>query len=184
MNDREVFTMVPKFLSVAQVRHAFAGELNSCLEASAALVRAPDFKSGGECGDTLPAGSIPVRFRQFRFAWEVELTDELRVQVSFKDMESNEGVRNHIELRCAALSEEFPEIHRFEITLAPDGSGHTAHGEVTSQLGPIATHAAAIEMSQAADRLLIKLERQLRKNHDKRIFVNRRKAQKSSPKSD
>ena len=33
-------------------------------EAIVVLVPAPDFKSGGGCGDTSPAGSIPVRFRQ------------------------------------------------------------------------------------------------------------------------
>jgi len=33
-------------------------------EAFLRLVPGPDFKSGGGCGDTSPAGSIPVRFRQ------------------------------------------------------------------------------------------------------------------------
>ena len=33
------------------------------MEAIVVLVPAPDFKSGGGCGDTSPAGSIPVRFR-------------------------------------------------------------------------------------------------------------------------
>ena len=35
------------------------------MEAFLRLVPGPDFKSGGGCGDTSPAGSIPVRFRQF-----------------------------------------------------------------------------------------------------------------------
>ncbi len=34
------------------------------MEAFALLVRATDFKSDGGRGDTSPAGSIPVRFRQ------------------------------------------------------------------------------------------------------------------------
>jgi hypothetical protein len=33
------------------------------MEAFLRLVPGPDFKSGGGCGDTSPAGSIPVRFR-------------------------------------------------------------------------------------------------------------------------
>lgn len=37
-------------------------------EAIVTLVRATDFKSGGGCGDTASAGSIPVRFRHFGFA--------------------------------------------------------------------------------------------------------------------
>ncbi len=38
-------------------------DVDSPMEASASLVRASDFKSGEGCGDTLLAGSIPVRFR-------------------------------------------------------------------------------------------------------------------------
>ena len=38
-------------------------EVDSHTEAIVVLVPAPDFKSGGGCGDTSPAGSIPVRFR-------------------------------------------------------------------------------------------------------------------------
>ena len=38
--------------------------VDSPTEASASLVRASDFKSGEGRGDTLLAGSIPVRFRQ------------------------------------------------------------------------------------------------------------------------
>jgi hypothetical protein len=36
------------------------------MEAFLRLVPGPDFKSGGGCGDTSPAGSIPVRFRHFQ----------------------------------------------------------------------------------------------------------------------
>jgi len=37
--------------------------VDSAPEAIVTLVRATDFKSGGGCGDTASAGSIPVRFR-------------------------------------------------------------------------------------------------------------------------
>ena len=42
---------------------ALASRTISDVEAFASLVRASDFKSDGGCGDTSPAGSIPVRFR-------------------------------------------------------------------------------------------------------------------------
>ena len=46
----------------------------------------------------------------------------------------------------------------------------------------IATHATANQMLPAAEKLLVKVERQLRRVHDKRIFAKRREAQRKSPK--
>jgi ribosome-associated translation inhibitor RaiA len=46
----------------------------------------------------------------------------------------------------------------------------------------IDTHASAIEMSLAADRALEKVEHQLRRIHDKRVFARRREAKKANPK--
>jgi ribosome-associated translation inhibitor RaiA len=60
--------------------------------------------------------------------------------------------------------------------------GFTAHGHVTGKQIDVATHAAANQMLPAAERLFTKVERQLRRVHDKRIFAKRREAQKKSPK--
>src|SRR5690606_15072547 len=49
------------------------------------------------------------------------------VVISFKDLDGDDAVRERIDTRCRALSAEFPEANRFEMTLAPDGAGHTAH---------------------------------------------------------
>ena len=43
------------------------------------------------------------------------------VAISFKDIAVNESVRETLDLACARLAEEFPEITRFELTLSPDG---------------------------------------------------------------
>ena len=43
-----------------------------------------------------------------------------------------------------------------------------------------AAHAAAGEVRQAGERALDKLERELRRHHDKKIFGQRREAQKKS----
>lgn len=104
------------------------------------------------------------------------------VVISFRDMEAQERVRERLEQGCARLAEEFPETTRFEFTLAVDGVGHTAHGHVNGRELEAATHATAREPLQAADRVLDKLERQLRKVHDKRIFQQRREAQRSPSK--
>lgn len=104
------------------------------------------------------------------------------VAISFKDIPVNEGVRTSLDEACARLAEEFPEITRFELTLAPDGSGFTAHAHVTGRSTEVPTHAQAPEIGEAAHALVDKLERQLRRVHDKRIFSPRREAQKENPK--
>ena len=104
------------------------------------------------------------------------------VVISFKDISVNESVRELLELGCQRLAVEFPETTRFELTLAPDGAGHTAHAHVTGRSTDVPAHAQAVEIGEAADKLLDKLERKLRRVHDKRVFAPRRDAQKDNPK--
>lgn len=101
------------------------------------------------------------------------------VLVSFKDVKPSEKVRELVEARCARLAAEFPETTKLEITLEPDGPGFQAHGHVTGRDTEVATHAAGHQMGEAADKLLDKLARALRRTHDKRIFKDRRAAQKA-----
>jgi ribosome-associated translation inhibitor RaiA len=162
-------------------------------EAFAGLVPVPDFKSGGGRGDTVPAGSIPVRFRRRGPAndqrsgarpEETRMAETPVIMISFKDMDTDEELREIIEKRCGALAEEFPEVTRLEITLSPDGTGHVAHVRVTGtgRGTEFDTHASGIEVRLAADQALDKIQRQLRRVHDKRIFARRREAQKANPK--
>jgi ribosome-associated translation inhibitor RaiA len=104
------------------------------------------------------------------------------IAVHFKDMPVDEDVRDDVEDRCRALAEEFPELTHVEVTLTPDGSGHSASGRVTGRSTELATHAAAGQPGHAADRLLDTLRHQLRRSHDKRIFSRRRAAQLENPK--
>jgi ribosome-associated translation inhibitor RaiA len=110
------------------------------------------------------------------------VTQRLTLVTHFKDLSKDEEVREAVEKRCRHLAEEFGEIARIEVTLAPDGVGFTAHGHVTGKQIDVGTHAAADQLLPAAERLLVKVERQLRRVHDKRIFARRRVAQKKSPK--
>jgi ribosome-associated translation inhibitor RaiA len=93
------------------------------------------------------------------------------VVTSFKDMEADERVREVVDKRVDVLAGEFPELTHVEITVEQAGARYLAHGQ-----------AEATEALPAADRLLEKLERQLRKLHDKRIFTQRREAQRDPPK--
>jgi len=104
------------------------------------------------------------------------------VVVSFKDTPHSEKVRQDVEARCAHLALEFPETTRFEVTLTADGLGFSAHGHVTGRDTEVAGHAAGEHLGEAADRMLAKLERALRKVHDKKIFNSRREARKAGNK--
>ena len=106
------------------------------------------------------------------------MTQRLTLVTHFKDLSKDEDVREAVEKRCRHLAEEFGEIARIEVTLAPDGVGFTAHGHVTGKQIDVGTHAAADQLLPAAERLLVKVERQLRRVHDKRIFARRRKSPK------
>ena len=104
------------------------------------------------------------------------------VLIHFKDLSADEKLRETLQARCEHLAQEFHETTRFEITFTEDGAGFTAHGHVTGKSTDLATHASASEMAPAGDQVLEKVERQLRRAHDKRIFSQRRDAQKAPPK--
>jgi ribosomal subunit interface protein len=100
--------------------------------------------------------------------------------ISFKDIAADERVRDRLEAGCRALAGEFPETTRFEVILAAEGAVHTAHAHVTGDHTEVAAQARAEELLQAADKVLVNLERQLRRLHDKRIFAQRRAARRQS----
>jgi ribosomal subunit interface protein len=103
------------------------------------------------------------------------------VVVAFKDIEHDEEVREAIARRCRELWAEFHEVTRVEITFLEDGgAGYSAHGHVTGKGEDVGAHATAKALMPAAEVLLDKLERQLRKHHDKRIFSQRREAQRDA----
>jgi ribosome-associated translation inhibitor RaiA len=102
--------------------------------------------------------------------------------VSFKDMPTDEELREAVEARCRTLAGEFPELTQVEVTITPDGTGHSATGHVNGKSTRLATHAIAVEPGHAADQLLDTLRQQLRRAHDKRIFSRRREAQQRNPK--
>ena len=103
------------------------------------------------------------------------------VAISFKDLEVDDRLRETLERRCHALTSEFPEVTRVELTLTPGGDEHSAHGRATGKDTEVATRASAPEIALAADQVLDKLKQKLRRSHDKRIFSHRRVAKQSHP---
>jgi len=100
------------------------------------------------------------------------------VVVHFKDVPHSDKVRSSIESRCKQIGQEFDEVARFEISLEPNGTDIEAHGHATGKRTNVATQATGQNLRAAADNVLDKIERQLRKHHDKRIFSQRREAQR------
>jgi ribosomal subunit interface protein len=110
------------------------------------------------------------------------MTRTPQIVIQTKDVTLDERARDAIERRCQHLAEEFPELLRIEIHVEPDGVGFAVHGHATGKNTDVATHASATEAAPATDMVLEKIARQLRRNHDKRIFSQRRDAQKDPPK--
>jgi len=108
------------------------------------------------------------------------MTPETSVAIHFKDLETDLDLRDHLSERCQHLAAEFPETDQFELTLEGDAISVEAHAHVTGKKTRVAAHIKGADNPRAAgDQVLDKLERELRKEHDKRIFSPRRKAQKT-----
>jgi len=110
------------------------------------------------------------------------MTKNPSVVVHLNDIRLEEPALDAIRERCGHLAEEFHEVSRVEITINQDGLEFTAQSHATGKNTDVATHAAATEPRAAIDKALDKVERQLRKVHDKRIFSPRRAAQKDPAK--
>ena len=111
------------------------------------------------------------------------MSESATVVVHFKDVEIDDALREVVQRDCDQLAEEFREVRRFELTIADDGGvGFEVHGHATGKNTDVATHARAEQVRAAADLVIDKIQRQLRKTHDKRIFAQRREAQRDPPK--
>lgn len=105
--------------------------------------------------------------------------NEVSVLIHFRDVQTDEAVKEHLTARCHQLANEFPETAHFELTLEHEHGHVRAHGHVTGKNTDAAAHSPPIDGLRAAgDSLLDKLHTELRKHHDKRIFTERRREQK------
>lgn len=104
---------------------------------------------------------------------------DVTVLIHFRDMATDESVKEHLTERCHHFAEEFPETTHYELTLEPDAENVRAHGHVVGKDTNAAAKANGVaDLRAAGDALLDKLHTELRRHHDKRIFTLRRKAQK------
>jgi len=110
------------------------------------------------------------------------MSQSLDVVIHLKDLTIEDQQRESIERRCEHLADEFSELDRIEIFVHEDGADFEVQGHATGKNTDSSAHATASEVVPAVDAVLDKLKRHLRKAHDKRIFAQRRDAQRRPPK--
>lgn len=103
---------------------------------------------------------------------------EASVVIHFNHMSTDDDVRKHLQERCDHIATEFPETAHYELSLTPDAGEIRADAHASGRGTHIAAHASHENLRQAGEMALNKLERELRRHHDKRIFGRRREAQK------
>ena len=110
------------------------------------------------------------------------MTKNPSLVIHFKEVEQDEPLRDSIQQKSQRLGSEFHEVSKIEISVALNGVGFIVNGHVTGKGTDIATQVEASELTPAVDSVFDKVERQLRKLHDKRIFAQRREAQRDPAK--
>ena len=103
-----------------------------------------------------------------------------KVLVHHRDVHIGAQLLESIERRCATLADEFAEASRFELTFENNGMSVRGQAHATGRRTDLSTHAEASEPGIVVDRVLDKIERQLRRGHDKRVFGRRRSAQQAA----
>ena len=107
------------------------------------------------------------------------MTAEINILIHWKGLENDPEVHDHLQTRCLHVASEFPETDHYELSIEPSGRDVKCHGHVTGKQTQLAAHADGLPTPrQVADSVIDKLERELRREHDKRIFSQRRKAQR------
>ena len=108
---------------------------------------------------------------------------EANVLIHWKGLRNEEDVHTHLADRCREIAAEFPETQRYELSIESSHREIQCHGHVNGKQTQVAAHAQGLPTArQAADSVLDKLHRELRKEHDKRIFSRRRRAQRDPSK--
>lgn len=111
------------------------------------------------------------------------MTNTPIVEIHWKNLASEDEVSDYLRRRCDELAAEFPEADGFDISLQTEGNKIECHAHVGGKRTRLAAHTSGASLArQAAESVLDKLERELRRDHDKRIFSARRKAQKAQAK--
>jgi ribosome-associated translation inhibitor RaiA len=106
------------------------------------------------------------------------MTEDATLVIRFKDIEHDDDVHSHLESRLRQIAYDFPEASHCELSLTADALDITAHAQARGKRLDLASHAVTQDVRAAGERALDKLQRELRREHDKRIFGRRREARR------
>jgi ribosome-associated translation inhibitor RaiA len=108
------------------------------------------------------------------------MSETPKVLVHHRDVHIGAHLLESIERRCATLADEFSEASRFELSFENHGMSVRGQVHATGRRTDLATHAEASDPGIVVDRVLDKIEKQLRRIHDKRVYGRRRDAQRAA----
>jgi ribosome-associated translation inhibitor RaiA len=109
-----------------------------------------------------------MRIMTFRMSFQGDVPHSRRVEAWCREL-------------AQGLQVDFPEAHKFEVCVSRSGTEHEAHVHVVGKDLKVAASAHRRALHEAVGEALTRAERQLRKRHDKQIFVRRREAQRTAP---
>ena len=104
----------------------------------------------------------------------------MNLQLHLEDLENPDPIRDTCGTWATDLGSEFPETGRLEVTIRVVGSDHETHVHVTGKDLEIASRARDKDVMASLQEAFEKTRRQLRKHHDKQIFVRRRNSPRPS----
>ena len=102
------------------------------------------------------------------------MTQDMTLVIRFKDIEHDDDVHSQLERRFRQIAHDFPEASHFELSLSTEADDVSAHALARGKQLDLASHAAANGVRAAGELALDRLQRELRRGHDKRIFGQRR----------
>lgn len=105
----------------------------------------------------------------------------MSLQIRFEDLPHSTTAKTECEARVQDLKEQFPETTKYEVTLRHNKADHAVQLHVTGKDLEVTAHAEDHGLREAIVEAFERLERQLRKHHDKQIFGRRRETR--SPRS-
>ena len=104
----------------------------------------------------------------------------MNLHLHLEQLSNPEPIREACAQQASELHADFPETTRVSVTVRRVGPEYETHVCANGKDVEVASRARDTEILGSVTDAFDKTRRQLRKNHDKTIFVRRREAQRSS----
>jgi ribosome-associated translation inhibitor RaiA len=99
----------------------------------------------------------------------------------FQDLPHSDFLHAKCRVQASQLQSEFPEVLRVEVTHTHSGDARSTHVHATGRNLDVASAATSRSARESVQEAFGRLQRQLRKHHDKVIYNRRREAREARP---